>query len=219
MHNQTQSEMIQQSLLLYAVTDRSWLNGETLDAQVEQALRGGVTLVQLREKQLPEEDFLTEAIRMKELCAHYGVPLIINDNVEVALQSGADGVHIGQSDMGAVQARRLLGPDKILGVSARTLEQARLAEEQGADYIGVGAVFATSTKLDAQPVSRQELKNICANISIPAVAIGGIGRDNIATLAGSGIAGIAVVSAIFAQPDIQAAAGELRLLAQKAVES
>lgn len=196
-------------LLLYAVTDRSWLNGETLYSQVEKALKGGATFMQLREKDLDEESFLKEAVEIKELCRKYGVPFVINDNVDIALSMDANGVHVGQSDMEALDVRAKLGPDKIIGVSAQTVEQALLAEKHGADYLGVGAVFHTGTKLDADDVSFETLKAICQAVSIPVVAIGGITRDNLMELKGSDIAGVAVVSAIFAQKDIEAATRDL----------
>lgn len=197
-------------LLLYAVTDRHWLNGATLYSQVEKALKGGVTFVQLREKSLDESAFFQEAVELKKLCKEYKVPFVINDNVEIALKMGADGVHVGQSDMEAGDVRAKLGPDKIIGVSANTVEQALLAEKRGADYLGVGAVFLTGSKDDADDVSIETLKNICEAVSIPVVAIGGISKHNVAELAGSGIDGIAVISAIFAQEDIEAAANDLR---------
>lgn len=206
-------------LRLYAVTDRAWLGEQTLCEQAEQALRGGVTLLQLREKDMSFDQFLAEAREIQALCGRYQVPLIINDNVELAIQCGAQGVHVGQSDMEAGHARQLLGPDRILGVSARTLEEALRAEAQGADYLGVGAVFSTSTKLDAQDVSFETLKQICQKVSIPVVAIGGISADNALSLQGSGIAGLAVVSAIFAQPDIEAAAHQMRALADRVVKA
>ncbi len=206
-------------LRLYAVTDRAWLGEQTLCEQAEQALRGGVTLLQLREKEMPFDQFLAEAKEIQALCGRYGVPLIINDNVELAIQCGAQGVHVGQSDMEAGHARQLLGPDRILGVSARTLEEALRAEAQGADYLGVGAVFSTSTKLDAQDVSLETLQQICKRVSIPVVAIGGISAGNALSLQGSGIAGLAVVSAIFAQPDIEAAARQMRVLADRVVKA
>lgn len=199
-----------EDLLLYAVTDRSWLNGRTLYEQVQEALAGGVTMVQLREKKMSEAELLEEAERMKELCARYRVPLIMNDHVELARRVGADGVHVGQKDMDVRTARRMLGPDKIIGASARTVEQAVRAWEQGADYLGVGAVFPTGTKQDAQVISYERLKEVCAAVPIPAVAIGGITKDNVRELSGSGIDGIAVVSALFARKDIRQAAAELR---------
>lgn len=197
-------------LLLYAVTDRAWLRGETLYGQVEKALKGGVTFMQLREKNLDEEHFLQEAVEIKELCKKYHVPFVINDNVDIAVKMDADGVHVGQSDMEAGDVRAKLGPDKIVGVSAQTVEQAVLAEKRGADYLGVGAVFSTGTKLDADDVSYETLKAICEAVSIPVVAIGGITKDNLMELKGSGIDGIAVVSAIFAQENIEEATKELR---------
>lgn len=204
-------------LLLYAVTDRSWLGEKTLLQQVEEALRGGVTMLQLREKDLDETAFLEEALAVKALCARYRVPFLIDDNVPLALRCGADGVHVGQSDMEAGEVRRRLGPGKILGVSAQTVEQALRAQAAGADYLGVGAVFSTSTKLDADTVSFDTLQEICAAAEIPAVAIGGIGETNLMELAGSGIAGVAVVSAIFAAPSPEAAARRLSALARRAV--
>lgn len=204
-------------LLLYAVTDRSWLNGQTLYEQVEQALKGGVSFLQLREKELEEQAFLEEAKVIQELCKKYQVPFLINDNVELAASIGADGVHVGQSDMAAGAAREKLGPDRIIGVSARSVEEALEAQRQGADYLGVGAVFPTGSKADAVEVDHQVLKEICSAVEIPVIAIGGIGRDNVAQLKGSGICGIAVISAIFAQNDIEAAARELRGLTEEMV--
>ena len=204
-------------LLLYAVTDRSWLNGQTLYEQVEQALKGGVSFLQLREKELEEQAFLEEAKVIQELCKKYQVPFLINDNVELALAIDADGVHVGQEDMEAGKVREKLGPDKIIGVSARTVEEALEAQRQGADYLGVGAVFPTGSKADAVEVDHQVLKEICSAVEIPVIAIGGIGRDNVAQLKGSGICGIAVISAIFAQNDIEAAARELRGLTEEMV--
>ena len=197
-------------LVLYAVTDRSWLRGETLYSQVEKALKGGATFMQLREKDLDEKTFLEEAVEIQKLCRKYQVPFVVNDNVEIALQMDADGVHVGQEDMEAGAVRAKLGPGKIIGVSAQTVEQAIQAEKNGADYLGVGAVFATGTKLDATDVSYDTLKAICSAVSIPVVAIGGITKDNLMELKGSGIDGIAVVSAIFASDDIEDAARQLR---------
>lgn len=202
-------EYLQQALHLYAVTDRAWLGDETLRNQVELALKGGVTFVQLREKKLNHADFLAQAFEIKELCREYNVPFVINDNVQIALECDADGVHVGQSDMELIEARKILGAGKIIGVSAQTVEQAVLAEKQGADYLGVGAVFSTNTKLDADYVPPQTLKQICSSVKIPVVAIGGITLENVKQLAGSGIAGISVISAIFAQKDIKLAAEEL----------
>jgi len=204
-------------LLLYAVTDRSWLGEQTLYEQVEKALKGGATFVQLREKELDDDAFLAEAIEIQALCKKYNVPFVINDNVEIARKMNADGVHVGQSDMEAGDVRALLGEDKILGVSAQTVEQAILAEQRGADYLGVGAVFHTGSKADADDVSRETLKAICEAVSIPVVAIGGIGKHNVLKLSGSGICGIAVISAIFAAEDITSATAELKALTEQAV--
>ena len=204
-------------LLLYAVTDRSWLNGETLYSQVEKALKGGATFIQLREKDLDSEAFLKEAKELKKLCKEYNVPFVVNDNVDIAVKIGADGVHVGQSDMQAQDVREKLGKDKIIGVSAQTVEQALLAQKQGADYLGVGAVFSTNSKDDAVNVSHETLKAICEAVHIPVIAIGGIGKHNVMELSGSGIVGIAVISAIFAQPDIKAAAEELKGLTERMV--
>jgi len=204
-------------LLLYAVTDRSWLGGDTLAHAVEKALKGGATFIQLREKELAYDKFLEEAKEIKALCKKYGVPFLVNDNVDIALAVDADGVHVGQSDMEAGDVRRLIGPEKILGVSVQTVEQALLAEQRGADYLGVGAVFPIGSKADAVEVSHETLKEICRAVRIPVVAIGGISKDNVLTLSGTGICGIAVISAIFAQPDIEKAAAELKALAEKLV--
>ena len=206
-------------LLLYAVTDRSWLNGETLYTQVEKALKGGATFIQLREKELDEEHFLEEAKEIKELCKAYHVPFVINDNVDIAIAMDADGVHVGQSDMEAGDVRAKLGPDKIIGVSAQTVEQALLAEKRGADYLGVGAVFPTGSKADACEGEHETLKAICEAVNIPVVAIGGISTDNIMKLSGNGICGIAVISAIFAKPDIEAATRELKSLTEEMVKA
>lgn len=208
---------IEHDLLLYAVTDRSWLKGGSLTGQTEETIRAGATFIQLREKSLGFEAFLAQAREIKALTSHYHIPFVINDNIEVALACSADGVHVGQKDRTADEARRLLGPDKILGVSVQTVSQALAAQESGADYLGVGAVFQTSTKQDAAEVSFETLRAICEAVRIPVVAIGGIQKDNIMKLAGSGIAGVAVVSAIFAQSDIPAATTEMRRLAECAV--
>lgn len=209
---------VKDAMLLYAVTDRSWVGTQTLMEQVECALKGGATCIQLREKHLDAEDFLQEALEMKKLCKKYSVPFLINDNVEIAIGSGADGVHVGQSDMEAGNVRELLGPDKIIGVSAQTVEQAKKAEAAGADYLGVGAVFSTSTKLDAREVSHEVLKEICAAVKIPVVAIGGISKKNIPELSGSGADGVALVSAIFGAEDIEAECRELKALSREMTE-
>lgn len=205
-------------LLLYAVTDRRWLaDGETLYQVVEQAIDGGVTFVQLREKGLAKDLFLEEAREIKKLCNARKIPFVINDSVDIALAMDADGVHVGQSDMEAGDVREKLGPDKIIGVSAQTVEQAKLAEAHGADYLGVGAVFATGSKDDAVEVGPQTLRDICQAVSIPVIAIGGISKENVSQLTGSGICGIAVISAIFAQKDVKAAAKELHDLTAEMV--
>lgn len=190
-----------ESMLLYVVTDRTWLDGNSLSAQVEEIIRAGATFIQLREKSLSFNDFVVKAQELKKLTDKYQVPFVINDDIQVALKVNADGVHVGQSDMSAQDVRCLIGADKILGVSAQTVEQAVRAEKNGADYIGVGAVFNTSTKEDADSVSYETLQDICQSVSIPVVAIGGIDENNISELKGTGIDGVAVVSAIFARSD------------------
>lgn len=207
------------SMLLYAVTDRAWLGAKSLSMVVREALEGGASFIQLREKNLPFDEFLAEANEIKELCKEYMVPFVINDNVDVALACDADGVHLGQDDMSPIEARKMLGDNKIIGISAVNLEQAILAEKQGADYLGVGAVFPSSTKEDADYVSYEELKKICEAVSIPVVAIGGIGANNIMELKGSGIDGISVVSAIFAQKNIKEATENLLKLSKEMVSS
>lgn len=204
-------------LLLYAVTDRSWLNGRTLYEQVEEAIKGGVTFVQLREKNLDDTAFLQEAKEIKELCARFHVPFVINDNVDIAAEIDADGVHVGQSDMEAGDVRKKLGPDKIIGVSAQTVEQALRAQAHGADYLGVGAVFPTGSKADAVEVSHDTVREICRAVDIPVIAIGGITRENVIELKGTGICGIAVISAIFGQQDIEEAARTLKSRTEEAV--
>ena len=196
-------------LLIYAVTDRSWTGKMSLYEQTEAALKGGATMVQLREKGL-RDDNLEEAKKMRALTEKYNVPLLIDDNIKLANLCGADGVHVGQNDMDAGLARTLLGPDKILGVTAKTVEQALKAQSQGADYLGSGAIFGTSTKKDARPMTMELLRSICASVQIPVVAIGGICLDNIEKLKGSGVAGAAIVSGIFAAEDIEKTTRELR---------
>ena len=199
-----------ESLRLYGVTDRSWLNGERLYDQVEKALKGGVTMIQLREKNMDRESFIEEAKEIGALCRRYGALFLINDQVEIARLVDADGVHVGQGDMNPREARAILGEDKIIGVTARTLEQALKAHEDGADYLGVGAEFPTGSKADAVEVDHETVKAICEAVDIPVIAIGGITRENVKELAGSGICGIAVISAIFAQKDIESASRELK---------
>ena len=207
-----------ETMLLYAVTDRAWTGAQTLYQQVECALKGGATCVQLREKNLPEAEFLAEAKEIGALCRVYGVPFIVNDSVKVALACGADGVHVGQDDMEAGAARATVGEKMMIGVSVRTVEDALQAQRAGADYLGVGAVFSTSTKLDASEVSHQTLKEICAAVDIPVTAIGGISRDNILELSGTGIDGGALVSAIFGAEDSEGRCRELKELARRVAD-
>lgn len=190
-------------MLLYAVTDRAWAKEKSLYQQVEEALKGGVTCVQLREKSLSDEEFLQEAVEIKALCQRYNVPLFINDNVFVALKCGADGVHVGQDDMAVSKVRSIVGENMMIGVSAHSVEEALEAVKNGADCLGVGAMFATSTKADANVLSWQTLHDICHAVDVPVVAIGGLNKDNIPSLAGSGVDGVALVSAIFASEDIE----------------
>ena len=204
-------------ILLYAVTDRAWVGTKSLYEQVKEALENGVTCVQLREKELDESDFLKEAKQISTLCKEYKVPFIVNDNVNIAIACKAEGIHIGQEDMELTNVRKLVGEDMIIGVSAHTVEEAIKAQEGGADYIGIGAVFATSTKTDVDVLSFETLRSICEAVDIPTVAIGGIKKDNICKLKGSGIDGVAVVSAIFAAKDIATATKELLLEVKKAV--
>ncbi len=207
------------SLLLYAVTDSHCLvSGSSLASlvdAVQKAIAGGITFLQLREKEIRETEFLARAIALKKICSREGIPFVINDSVPIAEASGADGVHLGQSDMNAKDARRILGPNKIIGVSCRTVEQAKKAENEGADYIGCGAVFKTTTKEDASSLSLETLKKICSAITIPTVAIGGITKENIHFLSDSGISGIAVVSAIFSKNDIEKETANLKTIAKQ----
>lgn len=211
-------EEIRKAMLLYAVTDRAWLKeGESLTDVCRSVLEHGATFLQIREKDLDEKSFEQEAGELKRLCASLQVPFVVNDSVEIALAIDADGVHVGQSDIRGRDIRALIGPDKILGISAGTVEEARAAEAAGADYIGVGAVFGTSTKKDARNLSVEKLREISDSVEIPVVAIGGIGRGNIRELTGSGIDGVAVVSAIFAAEDPGKAAEELLALSREVV--
>lgn len=205
------------TMLLYAVTNSGLIGKQTLTEQVESALKGGITCLQLREKELDEASFLAEAMEIKVLCERYGVPLIINDNVAVAIKCGADGVHVGQSDMEVSEVRKLVGDDMIIGVSAHTVEEAKLAEAGGADYLGVGAIYQTVTKKDATYVSLNELKRICKSVKIPVVAIGGIKKNTISKLSGTGVDGAAMISAIFAADDIEKECRMLRKLSEDMV--
>lgn len=204
-------------LLLYAVTDRKWTGEKTLYRQVEEALKGGATLIQLREKNMPQEDFLKEAREMAALCHRYGTALIINDNVEVALKSGADGVHVGMEDLPVKEIRKQVPGDFIIGATAKTTEQAQRAEKEGADYLGVGTVFPSPTKKNAIRITTEELKKICSSVRIPAVAIGGITSENAGTLVGGGMAGMALVSAVFGASDIERETAGLKKKIQEVV--
>ena len=205
-----------ETLRLYAVTDRTWAaDEEAFFRQVEDAVRGGAAIVQLREKRLEDAAFLAEAKRFVSLCRRLGAVSIINDRADIALTSGADGVHVGQSDLEAERARALLGPDKIVGVSAHSPEEARQARKAGANYLGCGAAFATGTKSDAKPLSKETIRTVTAAAGVPVVAIGGVNRENILELRGLDLAGVAVVSGIFAQEDVEAAARELRELSKQ----
>lgn len=212
-------KLAKDAVRLYAVTDRSWLNNKTLAKAVEEAILGGVTFVQLREKSVTKEEFIELAREVKEVTDRYKVPFVINDHVDVALEVDADGVHVGQDDDELTEARRQLGPDKLIGVSTHNVEEALQAEKNGADYIGVGAVFGSSTKLDAGALTHGMLQKVANAVTIPVVGIGGINERNLMQLNGSGIDGVAVISALFAKEDITAAASELRQLADTMVAS
>lgn len=208
--------MNKNDLKLYAITDRQWLRGASLSEHVKLAIEGGATMIQIRDKDILStdsdaglKDEYSEALEIKRICHEHKVPLIINDNVQFAIDIDADGVHLGQDDMNPAEARKILGADKIIGVTAKTVEQAKKAQADGADYLGSGAVFGSTTKLNAKPMTKELLREITAAVDIPVVAIGGINADNAATLKGTGIAGIAVVGAIFASADIKAAARKL----------
>lgn len=209
-------EEMKNALRLYAVTDRRWLKEqETLAAALEEVLQNGATMVQLREKELGNDAFIREAKELQKLCRSYHIPCIINDRVDVALAVDADGVHVGQEDIRGRDIRALLGPDKILGITAKTVAQAKAAEAAGADYLGSGAVFGSATKSDARNLSAEQLKAITASVQIPVVAIGGIDAGNVLRLKGLGISGIAVVSGIFAAAQPASAARALRALSEE----
>lgn len=207
------------AMLLYAVTDRAWVGKQSLYEQVESALKGGATCVQLREKELDDAAFLNEAIDISALCKQYGVPFFINDNVEIAIKCHADGIHVGQEDMEAAQVRQRVGDDMIIGVSVHSVEEALEAVKNGADCLGVGAMFSTSTKTDVNVLPKETLRDICAAVDIPVVAIGGIGKSNISRLAGTGVDGVALVSAIFAADDIENECRLLRKLSEEMVNA
>ena len=207
------------AMLLYAVTDRAWVGKQSLYEQVESALKGGVTCVQLREKELDEDSFLKEAMEISALCKQYGVPFFVNDNVDIAIKCHADGIHVGQEDMEAAQVRQRVGDDMIIGVSVHSVEEALEAVKNGADCLGLGAVFSTSTKTDVDLLPRETLRDICAAVDIPVVAIGGLNKSNISELAGTGIDGVALVSAIFAADDIESECRLLRKLSEDMVNA
>ncbi|MEY8382757.1 thiamine phosphate synthase [Christensenellaceae bacterium 44-20] len=210
-------KITKQHMLLYAVTDRSHLGGQSLEEAVEEILSAGATLLQLREKHLGEQEFLEQAQRLLPICRRHGVPLIINDSVSVAVQSGADGVHIGLGDMAIQKARQMLGPEKIIGASVHSVQEALAAAEAGADYLGCGAVFGTQTKKDAGLLPHETLRAICAAVDLPIVAIGGIGEQNILQLCGTGADGVAVISALFSQKDKAAATRRLLALSRQMI--
>ena len=207
------------TMLLYAVTDRAWVGKQNLYEQVESALKGGVTCVQLREKELDEEEFLKEAMELSALCRKYGVPFFVNDNVEIAIKCHADGIHVGQEDMEAAKVRQRVGEDMMIGVSVHSVEEALEAVRNGADYLGVGAMFSTSTKTDVDVLPKETLCSICAAVDIPVVAIGGINKSNISQLSGTGVDGVALVSAIFAAEDIESECRQLRRLSEEMVNA
>lgn len=204
-----------QSMRLYAVTDRAWVGRQSLYEQVEAAIRGGVSCVQLREKELGEEAILAEALAISALCRRYGIPFFINDHVEIAIRCGADGVHIGQEDMPLCEVRKRVGREMKIGVSAHSVEEALEAEKKGADCLGVGAMFPSSTKKKIKLLSLERLREICAAVKIPVVAIGGITKENIGQLFGSGVDGVALASGIFGAGNIERECRLLRKLSEE----
>ena len=206
-------------LLLYAVTDQAWVGNQTLLEQIKAALKGGATIVQLREKKMDEDSFVEEAIQARNLCHKYNVPLIINDNVDVAIKSGADGVHVGIEDAPVAEIRKRVSADFIIGATCKTVEQAKIAEAAGADYMGVGAVFPSPTKTNAVRITNEQLREIVSSVSIPAVAIGGISYDNVCEIKGSSVSGVAVVSAIFGAEDIEKETALLKMRVKAVVET
>lgn len=208
-----------ETMLLYAVTDRAWIGKQSLYEQVEAALKGGVSCVQLREKELDEEKFLAEAMEIVALCKQYDVPFFINDNVDIAIKCKADGIHVGQEDMIASQVRQKVGEDMMIGVSVHSVEEALEAVKNGADYLGVGAMFSTSTKTDVDVLPKEILRDICDAVDVPVVAIGGIGKDNLSQLSGTSVDGVALVSAIFAAEDIESECRLLRKMSEEMVNT
>lgn len=198
-----------ENMLVYAITDRHWTGTQTLEQQVEEVLNGGATFLQIREKNMPHDELVKEAVRIKEIAKKYNVPVVIDDDIYAVIESGVDGVHIGQKDMDYIEARKLLGNDKIIGMTAPSVELAKKAEALGADYIGAGAVFSTNTKKDTKPLELSTLKEICNSVSIPVVAIGGIDHSNVRKLAGTDIDGVAVISALFGAKDPRKATQDL----------
>lgn len=205
-------------LMLYAVTDSHWLDGRSLAEQVQEAIAGGVTCVQLREKNVTDEERERIALEVQKVCKDHKIPFLIDDDVDLVRKIDADGVHVGQSDMEAENVRKILGPHKIIGVTAKTVEQAKKAEAMGADYLGVGAAFPTGTKKDTYVIEHKVYKAISEAVKIPIIAIGGITQENVTELNGSGIAGVAVVSAIFAADDIADAASRLKATVSEMVD-
>ena len=208
-----------ETMLLYAVTDRAWVGKQSLYEQVEAALKGGVTSVQLREKELDEDEFLAEAIEIAALCKLYDVPFFINDNVDIAIKCKADGIHVGQEDMVAAQVRQKVGEDMMIGVSVHSVEEALEAVRNGADCLGVGAMFSTSTKTDVDVLPKEVLRDICEAVDDPVVAIGGIGKGTMLELVGTSVDGVALVSAFFAADDIESECRMLRKMSEEMVNA
>lgn len=208
---------IAKAMRLYAITDRRWSTQDEFYDQVKEALKGGITCLQLREKDLDDDSFYKEAMIIKDMCKDYNVSFIINDNVRVAVESGADGIHIGQDDMDLKEVRKLVAKNMIIGVSAQTVDQAKAAEKNGADYLGVGAVYPTGSKDDADVIKREILEEICKSVNIPVVAIGGITEENILELKGAGVDGVSIISDIFGAEDISDKCKRLKVLSEEMV--
>ena len=201
-----------ESLKLYVITDRSWIGNRSMPEEVEKTLKSGATCLQIREKNISYDEYVSKSIELRKICNKYNVPFIVNDNIEVALASGADGVHVGQKDILNKNVRSIIGSDKILGISANSIELAIAAEKAGADYIGVGSIQISPTKGESKILSTEYVNEICNSVSIPVVAIGGINEQNILRLKGIGIAGVAVISAVFGKEDVAEATYKLRKL-------